>query len=66
MKNLERKPASPVSLIRALARRGATLFRPSVTLSRETMDAGVPDEFRVDCCVADNTATAGGRERENE
>lgn len=61
----ERKSASPVSLVLALALRATTLFRPSATPGREALDASIPDEFKADCCAPDlNNASARGAGRE--
>lgn len=61
MRYSERKPASKVSLILALARAATTLLRPSAIPSRETLDASIPDVFKADCCVP-NVNNASTRE----
>lgn len=66
MKFSERKWASPVSWVLALALRATTLFRPSATPSREALDASIPDEFKADCCAPElknASARGAGRER---
>lgn len=55
----------PGGVMLAFALRTVRLSRPSVTLSRETIDAGIPDEFKADCCVPEvNNATARRARRE--
>lgn len=65
MKLADRRSTNPMGWLLALARRASMPFRPSATLSREAIDVGIPDEFRVDCCAPGlNTATSSRGERE--